>query len=72
MAHALVIWVTIASGNGMSRQAIGWTNANVFVNRVIIINFGEIKKKMLSFPFGKMYLNVVCKYRPFCLSASMW
>ena len=39
MAHVLVDWVIIASGNGMSHQAIGWTNANLFVNRMIVLRW---------------------------------
>ena len=59
--YELVIWVIIASGNGLSpvrRQAITWTNAGLLSIGLLGSNFNEIWIRILPFSFKKIHLKM--------------
>ena len=76
VTHICVNKLTIiGSDNGLSpgrRQAIIWTNAELFLIGPLGINFSEILIEILTFSFKKMRLKVSsAKQRPFCLGLNV-
>ena len=72
VTHICVDKLTIiGSDNGLSpeqRQAIIWTNAGIFLIRLLGTNFSEILIEIQTFSFKKMHLKISsAKWRPFCL-----
>ena len=50
--HALVNWVSIGSGNGLSpvrHKAITWTNADLVLTALFGTNFSEIRIEIQNF-----------------------
>ena len=68
--YAFVNWVSIGSDNGLSpieRQAIIWTNAELWWIRPPETNFSEIWINIQNIPFMKVHLKISSsKWRPFC------
>ena len=67
--------IIIGSDNGLSpgwRQAIIWTNAEIWSMRPLRTNFSEILIKIHTFSFKKMHLRMSsAKCRPFCLGLNV-
>ena len=65
----------IGSDNGLSpgrRQAIIWTNAEIFLIRTLGTNFSEILSEIHEFSFKTMHLKMSSgKWRPSCLGLNV-
>ena len=76
VTHICVSKLTIiGSDNGLMpgwRQAIIWTNAGIFLIGPLGTNFSEISIEINTFPFMKIYLNMLSAKRwSFCLSLNV-
>ena len=68
--YASVNWVRIGASNGLSpvrRQAINWTNADLFSIGPMGTNFHDVLIEILTFSFRTMHLKMSSlKWQPFC------
>ena len=69
--YAVVKWVIIASGNGLSlmwHQAVVWTTAGLFLIGSLRTNFSEIRTKNVYIFRQDIEVEISsAKWRPFCL-----